>query len=203
MIRAIIADDHKIMREGLAELLGEIPHLKVVGTATDGAEALVLVKAASPDLVILDLSMPVLDGFKVLEAIEKMGKRCKIIVLSMHKDPRTIQKALKAGADGYVLKEEAFETLADGIEAVMVGQPFVSTGAAAAISSVSEESEDPLSPREAEIAAMIARGLTSKEIATELGISVKTVDNHRQNIMEKLKVHKVTEIVRYVIGKGS
>lgn len=203
MIRTLIADDHQIFREGLAELLGSQRLVKVVGFASNGAEALTKVNALSPDLLILDISMSILDGLEVLQNLRRQGLQLKVLMLSMHNDAHTIRRAMQAGADGYILKEEAYEALDSAISEVMAGNRFLSPMASQALNipPVLDETRA-LSPREREIVSLIAEGKSSREISTALGISVKTVETHRQRIMEKLDCHKATELVRYAIKEG-
>jgi DNA-binding NarL/FixJ family response regulator len=202
MIKVLIADDHKMVREGLAELLAGERSVTVVGTASDGAEALSKVNALKPDLLILDISMQILDGFEVLRHLRQQGLHVKILMLSMHKDSTSIRKALDLGADGYVLKEEAFDTLTTAIAEVMRGNRYFSTPTAIALGSLERETVDVLTPREREIVGLIAAGQTTKEVAAILGISAKTVETHRHRVMEKLGCHKVTDLVRYALKRG-
>lgn len=202
MKTVLIADDHKIMRQGLHELLSEIPGISVVGTAADGAETLSKLNSLNPDLLILDISMPVMDGFEVLKNIRRKGFSVKIVVLSMHKDARTIKRALEEGVDGFVLKDEAFDTLATCIDLVLKGGNYLSPGSRSSLASLRSTASTQLTTREREIVELIAEGKASKEIAADLGITLKTVENHRQNIMGKLQLHKATEIVRYAMKEG-
>lgn len=202
MIRIVLADDHKIFRQGLAELLDSDPRFRVVGMASDGAEALSMVNALSPDLLILDISMPVMDGFDVLGQLRKNQHPVRVLLLSMHKDPLAIQKALDLGADGYVLKEEAFDELSLAIDEAVQGRSFLSPLARKTLLSRGVVEDVELSPREREIVEGVALGKTTKEIALQLDISAKTVETYRQRIMFKLGCHKLTEIVRYAIAKG-
>lgn len=202
MNTVLIADDHKIMRQGLHELLSEIPGISVIGTATDGAETLSKLNTLSPDLLILDISMPVMDGFEVLKNIRRKGFSVKVVVLSMHKDARTIKRALEEGVDGFVLKDEAFDTLATCIISVLKGGNYLSPGSRNSLATLKGSTSTQLTAREREIVELIAEGKASKEIAAELGITLKTVENHRQNIMGKLQLHKATEIVRYAMKEG-
>ncbi|TLN19757.1 response regulator transcription factor [bacterium] len=203
MSRVIVADDHKIFREGLVELLSGERSIEVAGTASDGADALSKTNALAPEILILDISMPILDGFEVTKALRQRGTDVKILMLSMHNDPVSVKKAMNMGVDGYVLKEEAFETLITAIEQVSQGNRFISKGARASLGSKHvEEAGSVLSPRELEIVKYVAEGLTNKEIAAKLGISVKTVETHRQRVMEKLGFHKAAELVRYAFENG-
>lgn len=202
MIRVVIADDHAIFRQGLAELIGQDSAFEVVGLAADGKEALKLAKSLRPDILILDITMPGLDGFQVAERIgqEKLGVR--IVFLSMHKDTLSVRRGKAVGVEGFVLKEEAFDDLLYALRAVARGDRFLSPGAQAVLEGGPETGERAITPREKEVAVMIARGMSTKVIAHDLGISVKTVETHRQRIMEKLGCHKATEIAAYVVKMG-
>ena len=203
MIRALIADDHRIFREGLAELLTGQRLVKVVGHAADGAETLSRLNALAPQLLILDISMKVMNGLEVLERLRKNAVPVKVLVLSMHSDAHTIRSALGAGADGYVLKEEAFDEMERAVPEIMAGRRYISPLAKSALASAAVREEPAsLSPREREILGLIAKGLTTREISSSLGISVKTVETHRQRLMEKLNCHKATELVVYALREG-
>jgi DNA-binding NarL/FixJ family response regulator len=202
MTRVLIADDHTIFRQGLAELLAAEETIQVSGTASDGRETISAVKSILPDVLILDLSMPHLDGFEVVRRLRAERLPVKIIILTMHKDPATIQRASELEVDGYVLKEEAFDDLAYAIRTVASGRTFFSPSVVASASRGGPADASPLSPRERQVVGCIARGLTTKEIADQLGISVKTVETHRQRIMEKLDCHKATELVLYAVKAG-
>ncbi|MFA6149041.1 MAG: response regulator transcription factor [bacterium] len=204
MIRILIADDHALFRQGLAELLTGNRSCKVVGSANSGEEALAMSVTFRPDVILLDLSMPGLDGFDVIRRLKTSPRPPRILVLSMHNDSRSVHRALDLGADGYLLKEEAFAELLKGIGTVRSGRRFLS----GSIRELLEKDHawgggvEALSPRERQIVARIAAGLTTKEIAAELGISVKTVETHRQHIMEKLGVRKSTQIVMEAMKAG-
>jgi two-component system nitrate/nitrite response regulator NarL len=203
MARVVIADDHAIFRQGLRELLSGEPSIDVLGTASNGAEALSVVNSLKPDILILDISMPIIDGYEVARLIRQQDLPMKILMLSMHKEPASVKKALAVGADGYILKEDAFDDLVSAIKAVTAGKKFISSSAGKQLDTPdSDEAEDRLSPREKEIVTLIAEGKSTKEIAAFLGISAKTVETHRQRIMDKLGCHKATEIVLYAVSHG-
>jgi DNA-binding NarL/FixJ family response regulator len=203
MIRVLIADDHTLFRQGLAELLSNEESIRVVGTASDGAAVPDMVAALQPDVLILDISMPGIDGFEVTRRLRARGLPVRILMLSMHKDQGTTRRAFELGIDGYVLKEEAFSDLKYAIRSVGEGKRFFSPSVMMALSKSEASAEaTPLTPREREVVAGIAAGRTTKEIAAGLGISVKTVDTHRQHIMEKLGCHRATEIVLYALKTG-
>lgn len=200
MTRVVIADDHRIFREGLAELLARTPGVAVAGTAGDGEEALAVTRDARPDVLILDVTMPLLDGYAVASRLREEALPVRVLMLSMHKDAAHVRRALELGVAGYVLKDDAFEELADAVARVAAGERYVSTAARAALDAAA--GGGPLTRREREVVTLIAAGRTTREIADALGISVKTVETHRQRVMEKLDCHKVTDIVLFAVRAG-
>lgn len=203
MIRVLIADDHEIFRQGLAELLRRKEGIEVAGTAGDGAEAMSLLPSIRPDVLILDLTMPVMDGFEVTRQVREQRLNVKILVLSMHKDPGSVRRALSLGVDGFILKDEAFNDLARAIEAVMAGGRFLSPPVRSLANRVAgEPGPETLTARERQVVALIAVGKSTREIAKELGIGVKTVETHRQHIMEKLGFRKTAQIAVYAMKEG-
>jgi DNA-binding NarL/FixJ family response regulator len=203
MIRVGIADDHEIFRQGLAELLGSDERVELVGTASDGSEALVLAKSIGEGVLILDISMPLMDGLEVSRRAREEKLPVRVVLLSMHNDPVVVRKAYDLGVEGFVLKEEAFDDLLIAVETASRGSRFFSPKALALLAGGGGEAErEILSPREREVATRIARGFTTKEIAADLGISPKTVETHRQRIMEKLGFHKAAEIAAYAVKAG-
>ena len=210
MIRILIADDHKIIVDGLRSLLEKNGALKVVGQASDGLTAVRLAAAIAPDLVIMDISLPGLNGIDATRRILEANPRTKVIALSMHKDGRYIAEALKSGAAGYLLKESAFDELTAAIRTVMKGQAYLSASitdlvikdyihhlekTASGVFSV-------LTRREREVLQSLSEGLSTKEIAARLRVSVKTVETYRAQIMEKLDIHSVAELTKYAIREG-
>lgn len=205
MIRVLIADDHVIFRQGLLKLLQAAGDISVVGETGDGAEALNRIIKERPDIAILDISMPVLDGFEILQKIREAGIETKIIFLTMHKDSITAKRAIQLEISGYVLKDNAFEDLLYAIRAVFSGGTFVSPSISQKIfapPSCEGRESQMLTVREREILKLIASGLTNKQIADRLFISVKTVETHRTNIMQKLDIHTIADLVRYAIKIG-
>lgn len=202
MTRVVIADDHRIFREGLAELLSGTPGIAVAGTAGDGEEALAVTRATRPDVLILDVTMPRLDGFEVLARLRGEGFPLRVLMLSMHKDAVHLRRALDLGVAGYVLKDDAFEQLAAAVAQVAAGGRYVSEAACASLAAAAAGGEEPLTRREREVVTHIASGRSSREIADSLGISVKTVETHRKHIMEKTGCRKVTDIVLYAVRAG-
>ena len=205
MIRVIVADDHVIFRQGLLNLLQASKHIAVAGEAGAGPETINLVTREKPDIAILDISMPGFDGFEILQRIQSQGMKTKVIFLTMYKDTLTAKKALQSGASGYVLKDNAFEDLLYAISTVSAGGTFISPSVSKSIlkapANEGKESQI-LTLRECEVLRLISSGLTNKQIAEKLFISVKTVETHRTNIMQKLDVHTIAELVRYAIKVG-
>ncbi|HEY3491077.1 MAG TPA: response regulator transcription factor [Candidatus Deferrimicrobiaceae bacterium] len=203
MIRVLIADDHAIFRQGLSELLSGREQVLLAGSARDGSEALSMTRELRPDVLILDISMPVMDGFEVTRRIRAEGLPVKVLILSMHKEASSVRRALESGADGYMLKEEAFDDLEQAIASIVGGSRFLSAPVRAALSgSGNGEMQETLTPREREVVSLIAAGKTTREIAVQLGIGVKTVETHRQHVMDKLGFHKTAQIAIYAIKEG-
>ena len=204
MIKVVIADNHVIFRQGLLKLLQAAQDITVAGEAGNGPETLELIAKEKPDLAILDISMPGLDGFEIYEKMKSNGLETKVIFLTVHNDTLTAKKAIQANTSGYVLKDNAFEDLLYAIRAVASGGKFISPSISDKILNFSEkESKNHiLTGRESEILRLIASGLTNKQIANKLFISIKTVDTHRTNIMQKLDVHTTADLVRYAIKTG-
>jgi DNA-binding NarL/FixJ family response regulator len=204
MIKVVIADNHVIFRQGLLKLLQSAQDITVAGEAGNGPETLELIAKEKPDLAILDISMPGLDGFEIYEKMKSNGLETKVIFLTVHNDTLTAKKAIQSNASGYVLKDNAFEDLLYAIRAVASGGKFISPSISDKILNFSEkESKNHiLTGRESEILRLIASGLTNKQIANKLFISIKTVDTHRTNIMQKLDVHTTADLVRYAIKTG-
>jgi DNA-binding NarL/FixJ family response regulator len=205
MIKVIIADDHVIFRQGLLKLLQSATDISVIGEAGEGQESLSLIKKETPDVAVLDISMPGLSGIEIVKEIERLGLTTNVIFLTMHNDPLTVKKAMQSNALGYVLKDDAFEDLLYAIRTVALGKTFISPS----ISQKILKSEKPketdkriLTEREQEVLRFIALGLTNKKIAEKLFISVKTVDTHRTRILQKLDAHTAADLVRYAIKIG-
>jgi DNA-binding NarL/FixJ family response regulator len=209
VISVLIADDHAIVREGLRRLLESEPDIKVCAEASDGREALEMVEKHEPSLVILDITMPRLGGLEALERLRAEHPVVKVILLSMHGDPQFIRSAATLGVDGYVLKNGRASEVIDAVRAVMKGGSYFSPPVAREIveqvRSPKRGSSEPfttLSGREREVLHLIADGLSAKEIASDLGISSKTVEAHRTSLMRKLGARKATELVRYALRHG-
>ncbi len=210
IVRILIADDHKIIVDGLRSLLEKSNTLKVIGQASDGISAVRLAAELSPDLVIMDISLPGLNGIDATRRILEANPRVKVIALSMHKDGRYIAEALKSGAMGYLLKESAFDELTAAIRTVMKGQAYLSASIADLVikdyirhlEKTGSGVFSVLAPREREVLQSLSEGLSTKEIAARLGVSVKTVETYRVQIMEKLDIHSVAELTKYAIREG-
>jgi len=210
MIRILIADDHGIVRTGLKLLLDRISGMGVVGEAADGREAVRLAAELQPDIVIMDIAMPLLNGLQAAQMIRE-NARTGVIFLSMHTDESYIVKALDAGARGYLLKDNADEDIERAIRSVAVGKPYFSPAIARALLADDvrlmrkrgvQDSYDLLTEREREILQLLAEGISNKEAAAILNLSPYTVETHRTNMMQKLGLHNTAEIVLYAVRKG-
>lgn len=192
--KILICDDHKIFREGLRALLEKQPGVRVVGEARDGIESVRLAKDLAPDIVIMDISMPGLNGIEASRKLAREHKAARIIALSMHNDRKYVTEIFKAGARAYLLKDSAFEELMDAIKAVNCGRFFLSAAITSMVLGdyIKGPAGDPRSPftilsaREREVLQLLAEGLRTKEISQKLGLSIKTVETHRKKIMEKM-----------------
>jgi DNA-binding NarL/FixJ family response regulator len=207
--RILIADDHAIVRSGLRKVIDPKPDLEVVAEAEDGAEAVEKALADDVDLAILDVSMPRLTGIQAAAELRKRKPELRILMLSMHDSEQFLFESLKAGASGYVLKSGADEEIVDAARAAMRGESYLYPSAVTTLvrdyverGGRGEEQFDVLTPRELEVLKLIAEANTSKEIAEKLFISIKTVDRHRQNILEKLGMRDRVELTRYAIRRG-
>ena len=209
--RVVIAEDHTIVREGLRALLSSAPDIEIVGEAGDGREAIECAEKLTPDLIVTDLSMPRMNGMEAVKEIKKRSAATKILVLTVHKTEEYILAALQAGADGYLLKDSTHAELLLAVKHIMAGRRYISPGISdkvlegyldAKSSKEIRTSWEKLSKREREILKLIAEGHRNKEIAQELCISVKTVEKHRANLMEKLDIHNVQALTALAIEKG-
>jgi two-component system response regulator NreC len=210
-IKVLIADDHAILREGLKTLLDLSENVEVVGSVSNGKEAVEMAAQASPDIVLMDIAMPVMDGIEATRRISKANPKVRIIVLSQHDNREYVLSSIKAGASGYLLKKAVSAEIISAIEAVHGnGCFFYPTIAKVVIEDYlqqvkntrGEDEYERLSEREREVLRLIAEGYSSNDIAQALVISVKTVLGHRTNIMEKLNIHNRTELIKYAIRKG-
>jgi DNA-binding NarL/FixJ family response regulator len=210
--RLVIAEDHTILREGLkALLLASRPDLEVVGEATDGREAVRCAEELSPDLMMLDLSMPRSNGLEALKEIKRVSPQTRVLVLTVHKTEDYVFTALQAGADGYVLKDSSSAELMLAVKSVLNGERYLSPAIASTVVSgylgskdgaPLRPSFDDLSTREREVLKLIAEGYRTKEIGEYLCISPKTVEKHRANLMDRLNLRSVSALTAYAIEKG-
>jgi len=208
-IRVLIVDDHAILREGVRALLQLQPDLEVVGEAADGRAALAEVERLDPDVVLMDIAMPGLGGIEAALELKKLGRRARVLILSQYEDREYVRRLLKAGVAGYVLKKSAGAELANAIRAAhrggLVLAPEVARAAMEEGAGAGPGAADPyesLTDREKQVLKLVAEGLSNKEVADVLGISVKTAMTHREHMMEKLGVHNRTELVRFAIRRG-
>ena len=204
-IRILLAEDHVIVRQGFRVLL-EQAGMVVIGEASDGLEALRLAQAHTPEVAVLDVAMPHLNGLETARRLRETVPQTKIIVLTMHTEESYVLEALQAGAAGYVLKTQAavdiVQAIHDAIHGAFYLSPRVANAVVRAYLTGSTLPPDPLTSREREIVQRIAEGQTTKEIAAHLGLSVKTVESHRINLMRKLDIHETATLVRYAIRRG-
>ena len=203
----ILADDHPVFRHGLRYLL-ERDGFNIVGEAEDGHESVKLAQQLRPDVILLDFSMPRLNGLDAAKEIMKISPRSKIILLTAHREEQYVQQALQAGVRGYVLKSEATTTLVEAVMEVMRGNAFLSPG----ISRVAADSclarckdgvaAEPLTPRELQVLTLIAEGNTTREVAQKLNLTAKTAESYRTGVMAKLDIHETAGLVRYAVRRG-
>lgn len=204
--RVLLADDHNLVRAGVRRILESQPGFEVVGEVADGAAALAALAETRPDVLVLDLSMPGMDGFELLQKARAVAPGVKRLVLSMHQDPEYVARAVREGADGYLLKDSAVQDLVAAIEAVRAGRTFHSPEVQRSLSEIVRGAGagplDELTTREREVLKGIAEGLSSKDIASRFDISTRTVETHRANLMRKLAVRSVAQLVRLAIREG-
>ncbi len=203
-LRVVVADDHAVVREGVVALLQK-RGVTVVAEGRDGAEAVALAKEHQPDVVVIDLSMPGLGGEEAVRRMRELPKAPKVVVLSMHTDRERVLRVLKAGATGYVVKGGASGEIGVAVAAAGRGERYLS----AEVKSLAQEGDDApespvdmLTPREREVLQLVAEGHTNASIAAKLGVSAKTVDTHRTNLMQKLNLHDVAAVTRFAIKHG-
>jgi DNA-binding NarL/FixJ family response regulator len=210
-IHVLVADDHAIVREGLGIMLGNQPDMEVVGLATNGREAIRMVDQYQPDVAVMDISMPELNGIEAISQMLPRHPNIKVIVLSIHETKPYVYRALKAGAKGYLIKETAGLEVVDAVREVYRGERYLSQRIADLLTDISFRSLEnsgetspleQLSPREREILQLVAEGKTSQEIAQRLSISSKTVDTYRSRLMHKIGVEDVAGLVKFAIQHG-
>ena len=202
--RILIVEDHAILRDGLCAMLSDYSEFKVAGEAADGLEGVRQARALQPDLVLLDLSMPKMNGIDALKEIKKINPQIKALVLSAHRSQNQCQAAMQAGADGYMLKDAGQDDFILGIQAVLKGEKFISRELRGGVADGEDADHgksvlksDLLTSRERQVLKLVVEGYKNKEIGEMLFISAKTVDNHRSNLMRKLEVHSAQELTRY------
>jgi DNA-binding NarL/FixJ family response regulator len=205
-IRIVLADDHAVVRQGFGRILASEPDMEIVGEAATGHEAIALTEELQPDVVVMDVAMPELNGIEATRRLAASVPRARVLALSMHKDSVYVREILRAGAKGYLLKDAVDSDLLAAVRAVARGEGYLSPAVSEAVlSDYRKHVTDPvdlLTSREREVLQMIAEGKTNKEIATLLNLSVYTVDAHRGRVMEKLNLHTTGELVRFAMRKG-
>lgn len=204
MITVLIADDHKLFRQGMVAMLGEAKNIKVIGEAADGFEALELLAELEPNVLLLDIEMPKIDGFEVLKKVKKSSLNTRVLALTMHSSAEFIKNIVKAGAAGYLKKDSDKEMLLNAIEEVHSKSSYYPPETThLVLQSLQERNKGELiSPREKEVVTLVAEGLTTKEIAEKLFLSKHTIESHRQNILLKLDLKNSAELVKYAVKRG-
>jgi two-component system, NarL family, response regulator NreC len=206
MIKILLADDHALVRHGFRMILAAQPDMEIVGEAGNGREAVDLAQKLKPDVVVMDVAMPELNGIEATRRLIELSPRTRVLALSMHKDAVYVREILRAGARGYLLKDSADADLLAAVRAVGKGEGYLSPGVSdAVLSDYRRHVTDPLdllTSREREVLQLIAEGKTNKEIATTLTLSVYTVEAHRGRLMEKLNLHSTGELVRFAVRSG-
>ncbi len=208
-VRILLADDHAMLRDGVRMVLESHPGFQVVGTADNGRDAVRLAEELRPDIAVLDVAMPEINGLEATRAIIECSPQTSVVVLSMHEGEEYLREALRAGASGYVLKRAAAKELVGAINAIRRGESYLDPALTRTLISDyvrqverSGDAPDSLTDRELEVLTLVAEGLTNRQIALQLNISIKTVQTHRANLMDKLNLHDRTELVRYAIRRG-
>lgn len=204
-ISVVLADDHILVRQGLRSLL-EREKFQVVAEASDGQEAIRFTETLHPDITVIDISMPVLNGIDATRELLRSCPKTKVILLTQHDEEQYIHEALEAGVKGYVLKSQVASDLLHALQQVARGGFYLSPGVSRAVveayRSKSERPSDPLSGRERQVLQLIAEGKSTKDVASLLGISVKTAESHRSRLMQKLDIHETASLVRYAVRRG-
>ena len=209
-IRVVVVDDHKLVKEGICALLKDEPAVEVIGDAADGRAAVRMAEELSPDVVLMDVALPGLNGIEATRQIVKSKPRVRVLALSMYADGNYVSEMLKAGAAGYLLKDCEFDELTRAIRTVASDHTYLSPRisnlvVADYLEHMPEDSQSPaelLTPREREVLQLLAEGESVKEIAVKLNVSIKTVETHRRQIMEKLDIHSIAELTKYAVRRG-
>jgi RNA polymerase sigma factor (sigma-70 family) len=211
-LRVLLVEDHAIVRQGIRALLDEEPDIAIVGEAADGNQALALAQSLRPEIVLMDLNLPGLSGIEATRQVLQLLPDVRVLVLSMYDSEEYVFRALRAGASGYVLKQSTSTELVMALRAVAAGSTFLSPGISQILISdfmrradaqtTTDDALSILTPREREVLELIARGLTNRQIAERLHISIKTVETHRGNMMQKLDVHDRAELIKFAIDSG-
>jgi DNA-binding NarL/FixJ family response regulator len=210
-MKILLADDHNVLRKGLRRILEEQPDLEVVGEASDGRQAVSLAQSLKPDIVVMDIAMPLMNGLEATRQILQRNSSLNVLILSMYSDENYVVQVLRAGARGYLLKDTAEEDLITAVRTVAKGQPFFSPKIAKLLLGDSmqrirhegvTDSYELLTPREREVLQLIAEGKSNKEVAAALFVSPTTIETHRARIMDKLDLHSTADIVLYAVRKG-
>ena len=206
--RILICDDHTLFVEGMKAMLRHEPSLEIVGEARDGRKAVELVKELKPDVLLMDISMPDMNGFDATRRVHEFDPAVKVLILTMHDDEELVARCLQAGAAGYLIKDAPAAQLLYAIETVCKGQRYLSPGVLKTVvdgyikdGGRPQTSYDRLSPREREVLQLLAEGFSVKQVAVRLNLSVKTVDAHKTNLMKKIDVHDRAELIRYAIQR--
>jgi DNA-binding NarL/FixJ family response regulator len=209
VIRLIIVDDHILFREGLKSLMATLPDVTVVGEAEDGRGGIALAQESRPDLVLMDVSMPDMNGIEATRKIVSKSGDMRVMALSMHPDRQFVSQMLQAGARGYLLKSCAFDEVRHAIDTVVAGEIYVSPHLTGVVvkdyvdrMNRAHSSGGELTPREREVLQLVAEGKTNREVADALALGIKTAETHRKRIMEKLKLHTVAELTKYAVKEG-
>jgi DNA-binding NarL/FixJ family response regulator len=206
--RIVLADDHVLVRQGIRKLIEESPDLQVVGEASDGSELFELLRNVKADLAILDITMPNISGIEATQRVKAIYPGLKVLILTMHKGSELLEHAIAAGANGYLLKEDAPRELLNAIKTIQQGEVYISPLIVPYLKEFYVQRHrkvnqpDLLTARETEVLKLVAEGKSSKEIAAMLCLSIRTVDNHRSNIMRKLNITKNTDLVKYALSMG-
>lgn len=209
MTRILIADDHAVVRAGLRAVLQTNPELELAGEASGGLEALELVQQIHPDVLVLDLSMPDLDGISVTRQVKETNPQTRILILTVHEDEALLREAINSGASGFILKRAAESELVSAIQVILRGDLYVDPSLLRSLLDEQAKSKpaqpelvEPLTPREVDVLKLIVEGYTNRQIAEKLSISTRTVEGHRANLSEKLGLHSRVELVRFARDHG-